>query len=154
MMRTTAVAFLIAVALPTLAAAQAPSPGHKPPPRGHVGAPPPGTGIPHPRIGGPVGPRIGGPRVGAGPITFRGRSINRVHLAPFVYPNGWAYRRWAVGAILPPLFLAPAYYYADWATLGLDPPPPGFQWVRYGPDLLLVNVTTGAVTDTVYSVFY
>jgi len=59
-----------------------------------------------------------------------------------------------VGAILPPLFLAPAYYYADWATLGLDPPPPGFQWVRYGPDLLLVNVTTGAVADTVYGVFY
>jgi Ni/Co efflux regulator RcnB len=86
-------------------------------------------------------------------VTFRGRPINRVHLAPFVYPNGWAYRRWAVGAILPPLFLAPAYYYTDWATLGLDPPQPGFQWVRYGPDLLLVNVTTGAVVDTVYGVF-
>jgi Nickel/cobalt transporter regulator len=139
MMRTTAVAFLIAVALPTLAAAQAPPPGHKPPPRAGVGGPPPRAGIVHPHVGGPV--------------IFRGRPINRVHLAPFVYPHGWAYRRWAVGAILPPLFLVPAYYYTGWATLGLDPPQPGFQWVRYGPDLLLVNVTTGSVVDTVYGVF-
>lgn len=156
MIRTRATALLIALAMPTLAAAQAPGAPHKPPPRARVAAPPAGAGIPHPppRIGGPAGPRLGGPRVGPGPTTFRGRQINRVHLAPFVYPNGWAYRRWVVGAILPPLFLAPAYYYADWATLGLDPPQPGFQWVRYGPDLLLVNVTTGAVVDTVYGVFY
>jgi hypothetical protein len=149
MIQRSALALLIAIGVPTLAVAQAPTPPgapHKPPPRRVVA--PPGAGIPHPP------PRIGGPRGAPGPVVFRGRSINRVHLAPFVYPHGWAYRRWAVGAILPPLFLAPAYYYADWATLGLDPPPAGFQWVRYGPDLLLVNVTTGAVTDTVYGVFY
>jgi hypothetical protein len=105
-------------------------------------------------MGGPAGPRMGAPGHGPGAITFRGHPITRVHLAPFVYPNGWAYRRWGVGAVLPPVFLAPAYYYADWATLGLDAPQPGFQWVRYGPDLLLVNVTTGAVVDTVYGVFY
>jgi hypothetical protein len=149
MIRQSALALLIAIGVPTLAAAQAPAPPgapHKPPPRRVVA--PPGAGIPHPP------PRIGGPRGAPGPVVFRGRPINRVHLAPFVYPAGWGYRRWAVGAILPPLFLAPAYYYADWATLGLDPPQPGFQWVRYGPDLLLVNVTTGAVVDTVYGVFY
>jgi hypothetical protein len=38
---------------------------------------------------------------------------------PFVYPRGWAYRRWAIGAVLPPLFLAPAYFYSGWAALGL-----------------------------------
>ena len=54
---------------------------------------------------------------------------------------------------LPALFLAPAYYYADWATLGLDPPPPGFQWVRYGPDLLLVNVADGQIAETIYDAF-
>jgi Ni/Co efflux regulator RcnB len=36
----------------------------------------------------------------------------------------------------------------------LEPPPPGFQWVRYGPDLLLVNVVTGQVADVAYGVFY
>jgi hypothetical protein len=36
------------------------------------------------------------------------RPSNRVHLAPFVYPPGWAYRRWVIGAAPPPLFLASA----------------------------------------------
>jgi Ni/Co efflux regulator RcnB len=99
---------------------------------------------------------VRGPRPGGAPgrFLYHGRPFNRVHLAPFVYPPGWAYRRWAIGGVLPPLFLASAYYYSGWAALGLPPPQPGFQWVRYGPDLLLVNVTTGQVVDTVYGAFY
>jgi hypothetical protein len=97
------------------------------------------------------GPHPGGP---PGRFLFHGRPFTRVHLAPFVYPPGWAYRRWVIGAVLPPLFLAPAYYYSNWAAVGLPPPQPGFQWVRYGPDLLLVNVTTGQVADTVYGAVY
>jgi len=104
------------------------------------------------------GPVVGGPvRVGVGgsPFVFHGHPINRVRFGrPWVYPPGWGYRRWAVGAVLPALFLAPAYYYANWADVGLSPPPPGFQWVQYGPDLLLVNVTTGEVVDVAYGVFY
>jgi Ni/Co efflux regulator RcnB len=86
-------------------------------------------------------------------FTWRGRAFARVQAAPFVYPSGYAYQRWAVGAILPPLLLAPEYFYPDWDALGLDPPPPYFEWVRYGPDLLLVNVTTGEVADTIYDAF-
>jgi hypothetical protein len=97
------------------------------------------------------GPHPGGP--GGPQFSFHGRMFNRVHLAPFAYPHGWGYRRWAVGVALPALFLAPAYYYADWATLGLAPPQPGFQWVRYGPDLLLVDVNSGQVVDVAYGVF-
>jgi Ni/Co efflux regulator RcnB len=80
--------------------------------------------------------------------------VERVRIAPFIYPRGWGYRRWVVGAVLPPLFLFPAYYYADWAVLGLAAPPPGYQWVRYGPDLLLVDLSTGQVVDAVYGAFY
>ena len=110
-----------------------------------------------PRLGGPAGPgefrepRFGGP---AGRFEYHGRPFNPVRVAPFVYPRGWAYRRWAIGAVLPPVFLASAYYYSDWAALGLPPPQPGFQWVRYGPDLLLVDVITGQVVDVVYGAFY
>jgi Ni/Co efflux regulator RcnB len=32
-------------------------------------------------------------------------------------------------------------------------PPANYQWVRYGPDLLLVNTLTGEVTDVRYGVF-
>jgi len=106
-------------------------------------------------------PLVGQPQFGRGPggppggqFTYRGRAFPGVHGGPWAYPPGWAYRRWAVGAVLPPLFLAPSYYYTGWAGLGLAPPPPGYQWVRYGPDLLLVNVPTGQVVDVAYGVFY
>jgi Ni/Co efflux regulator RcnB len=70
------------------------------------------------------------------------------------YPPGFAYRRWASGGFLPPIFLAAPYFYDSFSTLGLGPPPPGYRWVRYGPDLLLVNVVTGRIADVVDGVFY
>ena len=109
--------------------------------------PPPGP--PHPSGPQPAFVHPGGPQ-----FSYHGHPFNRVHVNPFVYPRGWAYREWGVGAILPPLFLAQDYWYADWAALGLDPPPPGDEWVRYGPDLLLVDVTTGQVVDVIYGAFY
>lgn len=173
MRRMITVAAMLALALPTLATAEeqhhpgtgkpgAPAGGGKPamrqvtPHPGPMGGPhaaPVGGMHPGPVGGvhpGPVGAHAGGP-VGH-EFSYRGHMVHRVHLAPFVYPNGWAYRRWDAGMILPPLFLGSAYFYADWAGLGLAPPEPGFQWVRYGPDLLLVNVSTGQVVDTAYGV--
>lgn len=72
----------------------------------------------------------------------------------FRYPHGYSYRRWSVGAFLPSLFLSSLYYYDDWRTLGIDRPPPGRRWVRYGSDLLLVNTRTRRVEDVIYGVFY
>ena len=166
MMRRSSIALLMLLGAPTLAAAQAPPEHRNNGPAVHqrtAANPAPQRGaMPHQQlapgpnhaVGAPLGHGVGAPvgRVVGAPghqFTYHGRPFNRVHLAPFAYPNGWAYRRWAVGAVLPPLFLAPAYYYTDWATLGLEAPQPGFQWVRYGPDLLLVNVATGAVVDVV-----
>jgi len=72
----------------------------------------------------------------------------------FSFPQGFRYQTWATGGILPPVFLAASYFYDGYATLGLAPPPAGYQWVRYGPDLLLVNVHTGRIADVVDGVFY
>ncbi len=147
-------------AVPTFAVAQEHRDERHPPPARPVPRPvivPHGpVVVPHVVVPGP------GPHVGPGPgpgghaqFIFRGRPFHPVPFArPWVYPAGWAYRRWAVGAILPPLFLVPAYYYTDYAALGFPPPDPGFQWVQYGPDLLLVNVATGQVVDVAYGVFY
>jgi hypothetical protein len=86
-----------------------------------------------------------------GPFVFHGHPFawHPVHFPhPWVYPPGYGYRLWGVGAILPPLFWStPTYYYTGWAGMGLPPPDPGFQYVQYGPDLLLVNVTTGQVVQ-------
>ncbi len=132
-------------------------PPHPPGPPGQTGGPhPPGppAAFVHPGPGGPTPAFAHGPPPGSPHFSFHGHDFNRVHVHPFIYPHGWAYREWAIGAILPPLFLAPDYYYPEWAALGLEPPPPGTQWVRYGPDLLLVDVTTGEVIDVAYGVFY
>jgi Ni/Co efflux regulator RcnB len=85
---------------------------------------------------------------------YRPAHIRRVHATAFRYPRGYHYRRWNSGSILPRLFLSSAYYYPNWYNLGFGPPPRHYQWVRYGPDLLLVNVYTGRIRDVVYNVFY
>jgi Ni/Co efflux regulator RcnB len=70
------------------------------------------------------------------------------------WPRGYGYRRWWIGGILPGIFLSQAYWFDDYADLGFGPPPYGCEWVRYGPDLLLVNIDTGQVLDVEYGVFY
>ena len=85
---------------------------------------------------------------------WRGHWINRIRGSMFIYPHGYGYRHWVVGDRMPALFLATRYFYDNVAPLGLQPPPPGYRWVRYGPDLLLVNLRTGIVEDVAYGVFY
>lgn len=143
MLRVTAIAAAFALAVPTMAAAQ-PYNHH---PHG------PGGGLGH----GPIhpGPFHPGPH---GPWMFHGRSWawHHVHFPhPWAYPPGYGYRLWVAGAILPPIFWrTPTYYYTGWASMGLPPPDPGFQYVEYGPDLLLVNVGTGQVVQVFPGAFY
>ncbi|MBT2187830.1 RcnB family protein [Sphingobium nicotianae] len=89
-------------------------------------------------------------RPGAGrPPQFR-----PIHGPVFRYPHGYRYRRWVIGLILPRLFLSQSYFYDGYYDLGVGPPPVGYRWVRYGPDLLLVNVRTGRIADIIYGAFY
>ncbi|MEI9931528.1 MAG: RcnB family protein [Rhizomicrobium sp.] len=85
---------------------------------------------------------------------WRGKWITRIRINAFRYPSGWSYRYWYIGDVLPALFLNASYYYDDISPLGLETPPPGYRWVRYGPDLLLVNLATGSVEEVAYGVFY
>ena len=122
-------------------------PYHRPPHHRPPGTKPPAHRPPHHRP--PVWHRPT-----ANKWWWRNRWIGRVRAPVFVYPRGYAYRHWAAGQRLPALFLTAAYFYDAFAALGLDPPPPGYRWVRYGPDLLLVNLSTGEVEDVAYGVFY
>lgn len=71
----------------------------------------------------------------------------------FAYPQGYRYRRWGIGAVLPSVFLGGGYVFNDYPRFGFAPPPYGFRWVRNGPDLILVNVRNGRVRDVRYGVF-
>lgn len=74
--------------------------------------------------------------------------------APYRYPRGFGYQTWAFGAFLPSVFLAPDYTIGDYWTYGLPAPPPGFHWIRVGPDALLVRYGDGYVLDAAYGLFY
>lgn len=88
------------------------------------------------------------------PQAFQHRDIRRVRAGAFHYPRGYSYRRWSVGARLPIFFISSPYFFSDYLDVGLEPPPYGYRWVRYGPDALLVDRYTGEVVDVAYDVFY
>ena len=59
-----------------------------------------------------------------------------------------------VVVLLPFAFFASDYTLYDYWQYGLEPPPPGFEWVRVGPDALLVRPADGYVLDAVRDLFY
>ena len=137
-----------------------PGGGNRPNPGG-PGVQPPRPGGPGVKPPGPQPPRPQPPQGGRPPPPHRppnrpiyGWNGHRYRAGPYSYPAGYAYRRWTNGQLLPLLFLSSAYYFTNYAVLGLDPPPYGYQWVRYGPDVILVNTRTGQIMDVVYGVFY
>ena len=88
------------------------------------------------------------------PGSGRPPGFRPIHGSPWRYPSGYRYRRWGVGMTLPAIFLTSAYFFNNYYQMGLEGPPYGYQWVRYGPDLLLVQLATGQVSDVIYGAFY
>lgn len=131
-----------------------PGGGGKPPPRPNPGGRPPGD-----HHGGrpPLRPTPGGPTPLPGPYRPGGGrppQFRPIRERPYRYPRGYRYRRWTTGLILPAIFLTSAYFYDDYYRLGLGGAPYGYRWVRYGPDLLLVELGTGRIVDVIYGAFY
>ena len=85
--------------------------------------------------------------------SYRGEDHGRFRAPPYRYPYNWGYRSWRVGERLPYLFLSDAYF-IEFEPYALPRPPYGYRWVRFGPDVLLVNVYTGEIVDVVYDIFY
>ncbi len=138
-------------------------------PDSHAQQPGPGVGRPG---GGPARPGQGNMpsrpnrppshRPGGGwvrpqplPPSYR-RHLPRRHyrLGAYQRPNGYYFRQWATGAILPGLFRAQNYWLTNYGAYGLRPPPPGTVWVRVDNDALLVSNSTGQIIDIIYNVFY
>jgi len=90
----------------------------------------------------------------SGHFMYHGHEFAARHGDPYRWPHGYGYHRYGVGYRLPRAFWGREYYFYDYAAFGLDAPGPGLQWVRYGPDLLLISVATGAIVQTVYGAYY
>ena len=62
-------------------------------------------------------------------------------------PGGWSnYHRLGRGAVLPPYWMGGPFRVPDYLRYGLPAPPPGYFWVRYYDDAVLVD-TRGNVWD-------
>ncbi|UVO50710.1 RcnB family protein [Sphingomonas sp. SUN019] len=81
------------------------------------------------------------------------RADHAYRIGRYPAPPNWHYRRWHYGEFLPSFFWRDQYRIADFWLFGLDVPPTGYEWVRYGPDALLIDVRTGEVIQVDYSAF-
>jgi len=66
---------------------------------------------------------------------------------------GYYYRRWGYGDVLPVGWFAASFWINDYEDYDLPVPPYGYEWVRSGPDALLVDAYTGEVVEAVYGLF-
>jgi Ni/Co efflux regulator RcnB len=78
----------------------------------------------------------------------------RFRIGAYRGPPGWSYRRYNVGSSFPLNWLIASIFLDNWSTYGLASPPWGYEWVRSGPDAVLVDVRTGQVLQVEYNVFY
>ena len=87
-------------------------------------------------------------------FNYHGQFVNRFRGPAYVYPRGFGYRTWAHGQYLPRAYFAAPYYADNWTYYRLGPPPIGFRYIRVGPDILLVNLRTGFISETIPGVFF
>ncbi len=73
------------------------------------------------------------------------------YVAPY---RDWNYSRVSAGYRLRPAFYGSRYRISDYGAYGLRAPGRYLRWVRYGPDLLLVDVRYGRVVQVIPGRFY
>lgn len=125
-----------------------------------------GGGVDHGRPAEPERAPMGYPRVerpvgvDARPQQFDRQAYNHnfvadhgYHIGAYHAPRGFHYRRWSYGEILPRGYWSQDYWLQDYWLFGLDVPPYGFEWVRYGPDALLIDTRSGEVVQVIYGRF-
>jgi Ni/Co efflux regulator RcnB len=69
-------------------------------------------------------------------------------------PRGFYYRHWSYGEYFPRDWFGEEGFISDWWDYGLATPPWGYEWIRSGPDALLIDQRTGFVAEAAYGVFY
>ena len=79
---------------------------------------------------------------------------HRFRVGSYRQPYGYSYRRWNFGQHLPRQYYGQNFWLSNFLVYGLFVPPPGYIWVRYGPDALLIDRYTGEIVQVQYDIFY
>ena len=83
----------------------------------------------------------------------RRRHSSWFHLGAYFDPFGWGYQPFSIGWRLWPNYYSSNYWF-DAGQYGLPYAPPGYQWVRYYDDALLVDTWSGEVVDVIRDFFW
>jgi len=86
--------------------------------------------------------------------NYRHHHRNRFHLGFYFDPFGWGYQPFQIGWRLWPAYYGSRYWIDDPYSYRLPYAPPGYEWVRYYNDALLVDTWTGEVVDVIPNFFW
>ncbi|THD70146.1 RcnB family protein [Phenylobacterium sp.] len=81
-------------------------------------------------------------------------SQDRFHAGFYRPPYGYYVRAWGFGDFLPRGWFGQPYWIGDFMNYDLPYPPPGFEWVRVGPDALMIDRFTGRIVQVVRGIFW
>ena len=76
------------------------------------------------------------------------------HLGFYYDPFGWGYRPYSIGWRLWPSYYQSSYWLNDPWMYRLPYAPPGYRWIRYYDDALLIDMWDGEVADVIYDFFW
>ena len=76
------------------------------------------------------------------------------HIGIYYDPFGWSYRPYQIGWRLWPSYYSNRYWIEDPWYYRLPYAPPGYVWVRYWDDALLVDTWSGEVVDVIHDFFW
>jgi Ni/Co efflux regulator RcnB len=94
------------------------------------------------------------PRVDVRRYNRNFTATRRYRVESYRQPYGYSYRRWNYGQRLPRHYYVRNFWLTNFLFYGLFTPPPGYIWVRYGPDALLIDEYTGEIVQVQYDIFY
>ena len=86
--------------------------------------------------------------------NWRKRNRSLFHLGYYYDPFGWGYQPYSIGWRLWPSYYSSRYWLNDPWQYRLPYAPPGYRWVRYWNDAVLVDTWTGQVVDVLYNFFW
>jgi len=86
--------------------------------------------------------------------NYRNHHRSHFHLGFYYDPYGWGYQPFSIGWRLWPSYYSSNFWINDPWSYRLPYAPPGYVWVRYWNDAMLVDTWSGTVVDVIPGFFW
>jgi hypothetical protein len=86
--------------------------------------------------------------------NWRNRHRSLFNLGFYYDPFGWGYQRYNIGWRMWPSYYGSSFWLNDPWQYRLPYAPPGYRWIRYYDDAILIDTWDGRVVDVIYHFFW